>query len=210
MDNATRIRAWEHWDGISERARGFSLLLKFHTGSGTYPASFPGLKRPGREVNPSPPSFAEVKNEWVYNSSPPTYLHRVDKEIFIIIIIIINYWYYTHYPRTLWWCVTPYVNINVLEESLVFTVYFWTRRLQVSCRHPPLFSRPQSVTYQETAILTSGIRTVPLVCWQQLTVSDAPRTAAASLTDQHPQHFFSTGTLPLSRRKCRHKIPAKL
>jgi hypothetical protein len=62
----------------------------FSKGSETHPASFPGLERPGREVNRSPPSIAEVKNEWVYTSTPPIYLRRVDRESFIIIIII-NY-----------------------------------------------------------------------------------------------------------------------
>jgi len=35
-----------------------------------YRGSFPGVKRPGPEVNYSPPSSTEVKNEWVYTSSP--------------------------------------------------------------------------------------------------------------------------------------------
>jgi len=29
-----------------------------------------GVKRPGREVDHSPPSSAEVKNEWSYTSTP--------------------------------------------------------------------------------------------------------------------------------------------
>jgi hypothetical protein len=47
-------------------------------GSGAQPASysvdivdsFPGGKRPGREADSSPPSSAEVKNAWSYNSIP--------------------------------------------------------------------------------------------------------------------------------------------
>jgi hypothetical protein len=31
----------------------------------------PGIKRPGREVDNSPPSSAEVKNTWIYTSTPP-------------------------------------------------------------------------------------------------------------------------------------------
>ena len=112
-------------------------------------------------------------------------------------------------PRTLWWCVTPYVNTKVLEEPPVCTVCFRKRRRHVSWRHPFLFSRPQRYISGDSK-LNIGIRTASLVCWPQLTVCDAPRTAAPSLTDQHPQHVFSTGTLPLNRRKCRHKIPAKL
>jgi len=33
--------------------------------------SFHWVNWPGREVDNSPPSFAEVKNEWSYTSSPP-------------------------------------------------------------------------------------------------------------------------------------------
>jgi hypothetical protein len=32
--------------------------------------SFPGVKRPGRETDNSPPSSAEVKNAWSYTSTP--------------------------------------------------------------------------------------------------------------------------------------------
>jgi len=47
------------------------------TGSGAHPASYPmgtgvfipGIKRPGREDDHSPPSSAEVKNEGSYTSS---------------------------------------------------------------------------------------------------------------------------------------------
>jgi hypothetical protein len=31
----------------------------------------PGVKRPGREADHSPPSSAEFKNAWSYNSTPP-------------------------------------------------------------------------------------------------------------------------------------------
>jgi hypothetical protein len=34
-------------------------------------SSFPGVKRPGREVNHSPPTSAEVKKMWIYTSTPP-------------------------------------------------------------------------------------------------------------------------------------------
>jgi hypothetical protein len=33
----------------------------------------------GSDVNPSPPSRAEVKNEWNYISSAPTDLHGVER-----------------------------------------------------------------------------------------------------------------------------------
>jgi hypothetical protein len=33
--------------------------------------SFPGVKRPGREADHSPPASAEVKEMWIYTSIPP-------------------------------------------------------------------------------------------------------------------------------------------
>jgi hypothetical protein len=49
------------------------------TGCGVQPDSYPmhigvsipGIKRPGRESDHSPPSRAKVKNAWSYNSTPP-------------------------------------------------------------------------------------------------------------------------------------------
>ena len=35
------------------------------------PGPFPGVKRPGCQVNRSPPSSAEVKIQWIYTSAPP-------------------------------------------------------------------------------------------------------------------------------------------
>jgi len=34
-----------------------------------------GVKRPRREANYSPPSSAEIKNVWIYTSTPPIRLH---------------------------------------------------------------------------------------------------------------------------------------
>jgi hypothetical protein len=63
-------------------ARDFSSNLCVQTGSGSHPAScpmgtggpFPGGKaRPGRDPNHSPPSSAEVVNEYeLYLLSPPS------------------------------------------------------------------------------------------------------------------------------------------
>jgi hypothetical protein len=44
------------------------------TGSGAYPASYPmgtGVKRPGLEADYSPQTSADVKNTWIYTSTPP-------------------------------------------------------------------------------------------------------------------------------------------
>jgi len=48
---------------------------------------FHGLweKRPLCEANHSPPSSAEVKNEWSYTSTPPTCLHDVDRNNFTLL-----------------------------------------------------------------------------------------------------------------------------
>jgi hypothetical protein len=53
-----------------EQGRYFSLCHRVQTGSGAHSASYPmgtaalspGIKRPGREAEYSPPSSAEVKN----------------------------------------------------------------------------------------------------------------------------------------------------
>jgi hypothetical protein len=37
----------------------------------------PGVKRPGREADHSPPTSAEVKKTWIYTSSPSIRLHGV-------------------------------------------------------------------------------------------------------------------------------------
>jgi hypothetical protein len=57
----------------------FSPLHVAQTGSGAHSASypagagsyFPGVKRPGREADHSSPTSAEVKNTWIYTSTPP-------------------------------------------------------------------------------------------------------------------------------------------
>jgi hypothetical protein len=80
----TRLGAARSRVLIPARARDCSLLHNFQAGSWAHPArcSFPGVKQQGREVNHSPPSSAEVKNEWSYTSTLPTCLHGVDRENF--------------------------------------------------------------------------------------------------------------------------------
>jgi hypothetical protein len=66
-------------------AGSFSLHHRVQNGSGAHPASypmgtrgsFPGVKRPGPEVDHSPPSSAEVQNAWSYTSTPPIRLYGV-------------------------------------------------------------------------------------------------------------------------------------
>jgi hypothetical protein len=63
------------------------LLQNVLKGSGAHPASYSMVtavltvaKLLGHEVNHSPPSTAEVKNEWSYTSTPPICLHDVKRE----------------------------------------------------------------------------------------------------------------------------------
>jgi hypothetical protein len=83
-DNAVGIATAYELDGrgigvrVPLRAR-FSLLHVVQTGSGAHPASypmgtggdFPWGKWPGREADHSPPTSIEVKNAWIYTSTPP-------------------------------------------------------------------------------------------------------------------------------------------
>jgi len=70
----TRLRSWRpllH----SEYGEGIFLFV---TSSTTLPikcvavAHSPGVKRPGREADHSPPSTSEIKNTWSYTSTPHT------------------------------------------------------------------------------------------------------------------------------------------
>jgi hypothetical protein len=85
----TRLRSGRSMVRISLTARDFSLLQKEsqHRLLGlpgflfcVYRGSFPGVKRPGSEVNHSPSSSADIKNEWSYTSTPPLCVHGMDKD----------------------------------------------------------------------------------------------------------------------------------
>jgi hypothetical protein len=56
---------------ISDSAR-FSLLNFVHTGPGAHPTSYPNGKgkEAGREADHSLPTSAEVKNTWIYTTTP--------------------------------------------------------------------------------------------------------------------------------------------
>jgi hypothetical protein len=52
----------------------FSLLHVVQTDSGAHPASYPmgaAGSFPGGKADHSPPTSAEVKNTWIYTSTPP-------------------------------------------------------------------------------------------------------------------------------------------
>jgi hypothetical protein len=63
---------------VPERSRIFSSPCR-QTGSGVHPTSypmstggsFPGVKRPWREADHSPPTSVEVKKMWIYTSTTP-------------------------------------------------------------------------------------------------------------------------------------------
>jgi hypothetical protein len=58
----------------------------------------PGVKRTWRDVNRSPLSSADVKNEWSFTSAVPIWLHGVDQESFTLTFIIdILLLYYADY-----------------------------------------------------------------------------------------------------------------
>jgi hypothetical protein len=75
------------WSGVRVPVGAWicSHHYRVQIGSGAHPASypmgtrgsFPGVKRPGREADHSPPSSAEAKNAWSYTSTTPICLHGV-------------------------------------------------------------------------------------------------------------------------------------
>jgi hypothetical protein len=52
------------------------------------PEFFPGVKRPGCEVDLLPPPSAEVKNELSYTSTPLIHHHDVDRDVTFLIILL--------------------------------------------------------------------------------------------------------------------------
>jgi hypothetical protein len=62
----TTIRVWP-LSASSDK----NLVIWVHSKE-LVPASGQGVKRPGREVDHSPPNIAEVKKMWIYTSTPHT------------------------------------------------------------------------------------------------------------------------------------------
>jgi hypothetical protein len=74
----SRVR-FPAWKGFLFFCRRYQTASEVHpvffsVGTGR---SYPGLKRPGREANKSPPPSAEVRNAWSYTSSHSVRLHGV-------------------------------------------------------------------------------------------------------------------------------------
>jgi hypothetical protein len=92
-DSVVHIAAsvWTEWSGVripagtrslscpkcTERLWGPSGLL-----FGGYRGPFPGVKRPGLDVDHSAPSGVEVKNEWSYSSASSIRLYGADRDNF--------------------------------------------------------------------------------------------------------------------------------
>jgi hypothetical protein len=81
----TRLRDERSGVQIPVEAKYSTRLQNVETGSGGHPASctmgsFPGVKRPGREVYQSSSSRAEVTNEWSYTSTSGVRPHGVGKD----------------------------------------------------------------------------------------------------------------------------------
>jgi hypothetical protein len=81
------LRAGKSGVRIPVEGRDFALLQRSRPALGSVPPptewdrrSYPGLQRPGREVNHLPPFTAEAKKEWNYTSTPDIRPYGVDKE----------------------------------------------------------------------------------------------------------------------------------
>ena len=90
---ASRLQAGRSGILISAGTRYLFLLPNVQTGPPTlliygYWGSFSSVKRSDREVKHSPLSNADVKDAWSYTTTPPIFLHRVDRETFTIYIYI--------------------------------------------------------------------------------------------------------------------------
>lgn len=90
---ATRIQTGRFVVRFTERSRDMSLLRIVVTRSGAHlvnenQGSLQGLKQPGHEIDPSPPSTVEVK--WGCTSNPPICLHGVARKIFNFIVMCLH------------------------------------------------------------------------------------------------------------------------
>jgi hypothetical protein len=83
-DYATGWAIWGLSPGMVKRVFSFpkrpdNLWIRPSPLFSGYWDSFPGLKRPGCEVDHSPLSTAGVKNEWRYSPASPVCLNGVDR-----------------------------------------------------------------------------------------------------------------------------------
>jgi hypothetical protein len=87
----TITEALKYFTIVSET--DLSPLQNVQTVSG-YWSFFAGVKKPNHEVDHSPPSSAEVKNEWIHTSTHPICLYRMDRHNFTFYNILQSrYWH---------------------------------------------------------------------------------------------------------------------
>ena len=70
----------------------------------------PGIKWPERQVDHSPPSGAEVRNEWSYTSTPLLYLNGVERENITSYFTLISSW-------------MQFVFVSVVSKHLNFATF---------------------------------------------------------------------------------------
>jgi hypothetical protein len=68
----------------------FHSIRGVHTASSENRVSFPGIKRKEHGADYSPPSSAEVMNEWRCKASPRIRLHGVDRDKFTLFSKLIS------------------------------------------------------------------------------------------------------------------------
>jgi hypothetical protein len=130
----TRPRVGRSWVGIPVGASDCSVIHAVMTDCEAHPAyfqwvtaSFPGVKRPGREANQSPPSIAEVKNEWGCTSSSPIHLHLLsfnhNLNIYTSTVFTGKF--------TLWIICVFVCNVRFIDFLTVFSLFTY---LKITCR----------------------------------------------------------------------------
>jgi len=85
VGTVTGVRAGRYGVPVPTGVRNLSKTYRPALGSTRRPeyrGSSSGVRRPGREVDHSPPSSTEVKNEWSYTSTSADYIHGAGNKCF--------------------------------------------------------------------------------------------------------------------------------
>jgi hypothetical protein len=110
--SSVQVTGWTPRYRVSIRDRGerFFLSKSAQTGSAAGPASysagtadsFPGGKRPECEDKQSPVCNVEVKNDWIYTTTPIYTFVRAQGRMFyfIVVVKIVIYKLYFNVPRS--------------------------------------------------------------------------------------------------------------
>jgi hypothetical protein len=89
------------------------------------PKFYPGVKRPGCDVDHWLPSSAEVNNKWSYTSPYPVCLHGMDRDTFTFYSRIYLYYVESHCPLT---CTHNLVRfffwISPIESTVLNSIWF--------------------------------------------------------------------------------------